>query len=508
MKRGLPVYSGLFLFLLVVRLPSFFFSVFDWDESTFTIVGQSILNGNMPYVDAWDIKPPLSYYAYALFIAVFGKSLVSIRLGGMLCIYLAAVLLYETGKTIRSKTAGIIAAIFLIVFASTGPSGLSTMTEHVLLVPVALILYLLFTFGFDRRAAFIAGVILGIAILVKTNMVFESLAVLFVLSAGFLQPHSDLSERLKRGAILLAGISLPILIMVYYYFAKNNLDLLFKTNIAAVLNYIGTEASFQEKVEMLFRNMRDNIRINPLLWIIFSFGTVHLVFLRKGRRTFLSITMIILTAQISSLFLSGQPFGYHYLITSMPILCLVCGVSLSSWFSEKKAGMRMNHLVTIMVIVAGLFYSLQGNVVKHYREIVSRLIQKQPLFDDSCYRIARFLEMNNVRNHYIYMVNACQIAYWLTGSRYPTKYIHPSNLLLREYMLKIIDGPDATKEKELLAILDKRPLFIIHRKDLWPQQPESFQTILELELQAHYDLVKTVDTYYVIFKRRDGISAQ
>lgn len=506
MKSALHVLLLLFV-VVIVRLPSFFFSVFDWDESTFTIVGQSILNGNMPYVDAWDIKPPLAYYAYALFIAAFGKSIVSIRLGGILCLYLSAVLLYETGRAIRSKTAGIVAAIFLIVFASTGPSGLSTMTEHILLVPFTLVLYLLFATAFTRRAAFTAGVVLGMAILIKTNVVFESLAVLVVLSAGYLQTRPVLPERLKRCALLLAGISLPVLAVVCYYSVNHNFDVLFRTNITAVSRYIDTAASFQEKVAVLLHNMSENFGMNPLLWIVSSLGAVSLIVLKRTRTPFLSAAPVIFGLQICSLFLAGQPFGYHYLITAMPVPCLVSGLAVSEWISLQATGRRAKALAAALLVVAGFALSLQDNVIRLYREVGARLIQKQPLMDDSCYRIARFLEENNAAGHYVYMVNGCQISGWLAGSRYPTKYIHPSNMLLREYMLKIIDGPGATKEKELRAILDKHPLFIIHRTDLWPQQLAAFRTILDRELQDNYDLVGTVDTDYVIFRRREAMFA-
>lgn len=498
-----PCYIGLFLVLLIVRLPSFFFSVFDWDESTLIIMGQSILNGNIPYVGAWDIKPPLAYYVYAFFIALLGKSIFSIRVGGLLCIYCASILLFRTGKAIHDRTAGIITALFLIVSVSSGPSGLSTMTEHILLVPISLILYLLLTVHIDRKMVFFIGTILGMSVLVKTNVLFEGMAVFILLAAGFLPP-ATLSERLNKCAILLAGICLPVLIMIYYYFANNELDLLLKTNFSAVFKYIGSEGSLPKKAEIFFRNIDENIRLNFVLWITFLPGVLFLGLRRKRSNPYLSLALVIFVAQLFSLFLSGQPFGYHYLITSMPVLCLVSGVALSYWVSEKKTGRTINYLVTIMILVAGLFYSLQGNVVKHYREIISHLIQKQPLFNDSCYKIADFLETKGVKDHYIYMVNSCQIVYWLTESRYPTKYIHPSNLLIKEYMLRIIDGPDATKEKELRAIFDKHPVFIIHRADLWPEKPESFKTILDFELRTNYELVKTIDTYYVIFKRREG----
>ena len=463
-------------------------------------MGQSILDGNLPYVSAWDIKPPLAYYVYAFFIALLGKSILSIRVGGLLCIYSASIVLYQTGKAIRGRTAGMVTALLLIVSTSSGPSGLSTMTEHILLVPLSLILYLLLRTDIDRKIVFITGVILGISILVKTNIIFESMAIFLLLAAGFL-PAGDRPERLKKSAILLTGICLPVLIMVCYYVANNKLDLLLKTNVTVLFHYIGSEARLPKKLGMLFHNIGDNIRLNLLLWATFFFGTLYLVLLKRDAGKFLPIIIAILVAQILSLFISGQPFGYHYLITSMPLLCLVSGLALSYWFLEMKTGRQINYFITTMLLVAALFYSLQGNVVKHYRVIFSHLIQKQPLFDDSCYKIADYLKRDGIESDFIYMVNSCQIVYWLTGSRYPTKYIHPSNLLIKEYMLRIVDGPDATKEKELRAIFDKHPLFIIHRADLWPEQPVEFKTMLDNELRAHYEHVKSIDTFQ-IYKRR------
>lgn len=299
------------------------------------------------------------------------------------------------------------------------------------------------------------------------------------------------------------GISLPIVMMVCYYFAKNNLDTFFKTNIA-VLHYIGAAPSFREKFVMFSSNIWENLSLNPLLWITSFLGTLSFTFRKETRPSFFSAMLVIFCAQMLSLFVSGQPFGYHYLITSMPVLCLVSGVALSRWFSDEKLRGRMSaQIVTVTALVAGALYSLQGDVVKRYGEIISRLVQRQPLLDDSCYRIAHYLEKDNVRGDYIYMVNSCQIVYWLTGSKCPTKYVHPSNVMLREYMLKIVDGPDATKEMELRTILSKHPRFIIFRTDLWPRELDAFKTILDRELAAHYEELPSVDKYHKTYERKN-----
>jgi len=48
-------------------------------------------------------------------------------------------------------------------------------------------------------------------------------------------------------------------------------------------------------------------------------------------------------------------------------------------------------------------------------------------------------------------------------------------------LLKRDDGPEASKEKELRAILAKQPFFIVHRTDVWPKELEGFRAILDTE---------------------------
>src|SRR5260221_12299291 len=53
---------------------------FGRDQGIYAIVADVMLNGGMAYRDAWDFKPPGIFLTYALAQAVFGKSMLSIRL--------------------------------------------------------------------------------------------------------------------------------------------------------------------------------------------------------------------------------------------------------------------------------------------------------------------------------------------------------------------------------------------------------------------------------------------
>ena len=50
------------------------------DESLYAYLGKIALGGGKPYYDFYEMKPPMLFYSYALFIGVFGYSATGIHL--------------------------------------------------------------------------------------------------------------------------------------------------------------------------------------------------------------------------------------------------------------------------------------------------------------------------------------------------------------------------------------------------------------------------------------------
>ena len=61
-----------FIILLILTALTQFHSinseVIDWDESTFMIIAKDFSNGNLPYENLWDLKPPLFFIFLERFI--------------------------------------------------------------------------------------------------------------------------------------------------------------------------------------------------------------------------------------------------------------------------------------------------------------------------------------------------------------------------------------------------------------------------------------------------------
>ena len=58
--------------LLIVRLPSLA-QPMGADQGLYAYVGERIRHGGVPYVDAWDQKPPAIHYTYAALRAIWPR---------------------------------------------------------------------------------------------------------------------------------------------------------------------------------------------------------------------------------------------------------------------------------------------------------------------------------------------------------------------------------------------------------------------------------------------------
>lgn len=55
----------IFLCVLVLGITTLFFPRSTPDAGTYTYIGRTILEGGTPYRDAWDVKGPGIFFAYA-----------------------------------------------------------------------------------------------------------------------------------------------------------------------------------------------------------------------------------------------------------------------------------------------------------------------------------------------------------------------------------------------------------------------------------------------------------
>lgn len=497
MRKINPIFIYLFLFLLVsiIRFPYFFDSVIDWDESTYIIMGQDLLDGNLPYINLWENKPPLAFLFYALFILLFGKSIVAVRLGGLLCVFISACIIYKIGKRIYGNVAGFFAACLLIIFSSTFPGGQATMTEHLTLVPTSLILLFLLAKNYTNRITFIIGLLLSLTALIRINMVYlVPIAGLIIFLDGL---KNGIFYAIRKSLILISGIFLPGLVIGCIYLANNALDLLIKSMFTAPLALIPHNAqSLLEKSPSTVKMIIDSCIISenffaPLLFL----GGIIILYIRPGvygrrEKTSTTIILILFLSVLFSIIYTGTMFA-HYLIQLIPFVAVIGGACLSYFFISwpKK--------FLYLFLVIGLFPVLKPAAGKN-AVILKKIYNKESLFSDTGYRIVNYLNRYDLEGEYVYFCDL-HIGYWLTNTKIPTKYVHPSSVG-KEYFIKAVDGEAATAESTLQMILLKKPLFII-KTDKLRYFNNQCNAVLDDEIENNYELEKQVKNMHIYKKR-------
>jgi hypothetical protein len=202
------VFSALALWALVIRLPSW--SVEGSDDAFFVAVAHLWMRGALPYVGAFDIKPPGFFAILVGAEALFGASLQTLKAVLTLFDAIAATALYFIGARMGSRAIGLFAALlypFLSEAVTNNPAyaplaAFTTLAFLAVLSPLAIL----------ERAA-LAGLAIGAAVAVKQTAAFEAIALLAIV----LRAPEAASRRLAAGlAFGLAAAVAPLGFLLYF----------------------------------------------------------------------------------------------------------------------------------------------------------------------------------------------------------------------------------------------------------------------------------------------------
>lgn len=194
--------------ILVLGLPTLLVP-FGRDQGYFAVIGDRILQGQLPYRDVWDQKPPGIFYTYALAQHVLGHGTVPIHVFDLLSTLLTAAVVYLLGLRLMSRRQALLAAcLYGLLYFSVGYWCLAE-AESFAGLPMVLAVFLLHL----RRpgAAAVAGLLLGITLIYKHTFVLTAAALLLVL----------LLQRRPLDAVLTAALCLVPPAAVWWYFGQH-----------------------------------------------------------------------------------------------------------------------------------------------------------------------------------------------------------------------------------------------------------------------------------------------
>ena len=370
------------------------------DSGVFLYTGWRILNGEIPYLQVWDHKPPLVYLINAIGLGLSGESFWGVWLVRLFCLAFAVYILF----LLLEKYFGTLVAILTsIVWVSNLPPILGQgnfTTEYT--IPLQALALFLVALAFEKRDKpfpryFMIGILGGLAFLTKQTSIGIWLAI-----GLFLIIDTVTKKKFKSNFLRFSGLAAGSLLVIALTFVGFNLlkalpefwDQAFSFNFA----YVSPgETSFFNR---LFQAINPAELGSIALYYLGGFGAITGIFIYLNRSKQSKLTTLhglILVGQLDLLFeslltnLAYDTFE-HYYLTFIPILTFFCGLLLSQlsefkiWDVKNKKVHQRGFLILITLFsIFPLINTWKTSLTKpdyHVNEMVIKYVLDQTEPDD------------------------------------------------------------------------------------------------------------------------------
>ena len=462
---------------IVIRLPLFFPTVIDHDESTYLVIANELLKGKVLYEDLIDLKPPGVFWFFAAIQWVFGKSILLVRFIDALLIGGSAYLLFRMQKRFGgADSQGWFAALIFISGTTFHHFSLSFNNEH-LMVFLTLVGFSFLLKKDNYLNAFLCGLWVGLGFIVKYLVLFDITALgLFFLVMTW-QKTGSFQEVLKwafmKGGLMLLGfLVVPILTFLYFYWGEHYDAFHFITFVAP--------GNYAEKVGWLAR-LRYFVDFNVAYLIYLPFF-YWMLFKKGGDNNFKALKLLgwiwffftLLAVQAT-----GKMFP-HYYLQILPVVALLAGSSIKyiSFFKRiekvKWAGLKGFQLAIGVFMLVGMGLNFFEVTLK----------------TDYAKKIFNWLEPRLKEGALFYPANTSQILYYLTDQSPLTPYVH-ATLMIQEGHVRTLE---IDVDYWIDSIKQKSPLYVVVENEY---EIESFRQYLD----SNYEVVKSFDDRFHIWQR-------
>jgi len=305
---------------------------FERDEGEYAYLGNLILNGGLPYRDAYNMKLPGVYGMYALIIAAFGSSPAGIHAGFALVSLATIVLLYSAVRRLFTPMVGLTAATAYALLSVSGPLlGQAAHATHFVNLFVVFGLWVLSRWDDRRplRSAAAAGLLFGLAVLMKQHAVF--LAAPGALRAAHRVWESGRHNRkalAATAAAYLAAALTPYATVVLVAAVSGSFDRFWFWTVTYAASYASADTPWGVAWVLFRLTFGRTFAEYPLVWILAGAGLIAVWAARFDLRQRLLATAF--AAGSIAAVLPGLNFREHYFVLLLPASGLLAAIALDS----------------------------------------------------------------------------------------------------------------------------------------------------------------------------------
>ena len=461
------------------------------DSGVFLYIGWRILNGEIPYRDIWDHKPPVIFYINALGLAITNHSRWGVWLVEFAALFLAALI----GFNLIKITFGIYSAVFslllwllTLVFVLQGGN---LTTEYTLPLQFAA-LWLIYStekHGFSRWHYFLVGVTGAIAFFTKQTSIGVWLAIaLYITIRRF--TSGEVRQWLREiffisvgGLIVSAGIAI-------FLSMQSALPQFWSASFEYNFIYSSSVSGFMKRLRPVLEGITPLTRAG--LFQISLIGYVFTILLILYKKSvirewipLLSIGLINLPVELILVSTSGEIYP-HYYMTMLPVLSLFAGITfwilltqITTWEIPNPA--KSYFLIGVMGILLWSTFNDYQNQFFAYRRVRDETV-------------INYIKDVTSPDDYVLLWGSQPLVNYFAERRSPTRFVYQTPLYKQGYaneeMIKEFLDETIQNRPRLIIDTGSRPFFDF---------PIHTQPIDEkiAYLQSHYRVVENIDSWIV-----------
>lgn len=454
------ILHGLFLlglcFYALLPFNPAFTSYIDRDSGVFLYTGWRMVEGELPYRDVWDHKPPMIFFINALGLIVSNS-----RWGVWFLEFIFLFVASLIGFTLIQKKMGDFPAIlgswlWIYTFSSLIDGG--NFTEEYALPFQFASLWFFNKFATTNRLKinlFWTGFFAGCAFFTKQTTIGIIVAI-FLFITIVRMPTIQIRHWLSEIWTLSLGMFLPILVIGLLFAFSGSLFEFFDT--AFFYNFVSYTSFSADKNAARFLSILRGVFFygrSGILFFVFFGLLVGIIYFRKILQDNALILMAIIALPIELALVSFSGRGYlHYYISALPILAILSALSARFllFFPDQKISIKAERILSVSLTSALFLFMFvdASNKSNAYKMLESRV---------STVSVASIVASLTTPEQTVLLWGAETSVNYFSQRQSPTRFVYQyplyqSRYATEEMILEFLDD-----------ILEKKPAYIIDTKN-------------------------------------------
>ncbi len=421
------------------------------DSGVFLYSGWRITNGEVPYIQVWDHKPPVIYYIDALSILITPNSVWGLWYIEVFLFFIAGLAGYFILKKLFNLYTAIIISFLWIFTSAYLLAGGNLTTEYA--VPFQFLILLVFISAQNQETPgwkeLLLGILSGVLFFTRQNAVAipAAIVVVWILQLIF---SKNRYLFLKKIAFFVLGFIFVTAVIVIYYLSKGALTEFW--NIAFLYNFdYVAEKNTADRVNALLQGMNQlaNIGLAQLSLIGWGCSLLFSIFNPNSKlskyKIFFLAALLAFPLELILVSAGGRP-RIPYFLTVLPIMAIFAGFSIYLIFEQLNSFLpdSINSFFTIFIVLTiGLVFMADfSEMVRSSSKVKSDI------------KIVNYIQNNTNENDYVLMWGANSAVNFAVRRRSPSRFVYQTPLYNSKAKEPVIEFlTDVSKNKPKLIIL-------------------------------------------------------